>query len=104
MTSVDYNRTKKTERLIKVLPNRILKTTPVFESYWRFAKARQDVFMQRVIGKQGPWTDDPIITAHKFTNTYRASDRVSQYLIRNVIYKGIQSDKEIFFRIISVIL
>ena len=35
---------------------------------------------------------------HKFTNVYRASDRVSQYLIRNVIYKGDQQPREVFFR------
>ena len=45
-----------------------------------------------------PWTDDPIIARHKFTNAYRASDRVSQYLIRNVIYRGDQSPQEVFFR------
>ena len=34
-----------------------------------------------------PWTDDPILQAFKFTNAYRASDRVSQYLISRVIYR-----------------
>jgi hypothetical protein len=29
-----------------------------------------------------PWTSDPIIQVHKFTNAYRAADRVSQYLIK----------------------
>src|SRR5262249_458104 len=33
-----------------------------------------------------------------FTNVYRAADRVSQYLIRNVIYEGEQSCEEVFFR------
>lgn len=36
---------------------------------------------------------------HKFTNAYRAADRVSQFLIRHVIYKGDQSAEEVFFRI-----
>ena len=34
-------------------------------------------------------TDDPILQTYKFTNVYRACDRVSQYLIRNVIYKDL---------------
>ncbi len=40
--------------------------------------------------------------AHKFTNAYRASDRVSQYLIRNVIYRSdLPSDpEEVVFRIL----
>ncbi|MCK9912089.1 putative DNA base hypermodification protein, partial [Microbacteriaceae bacterium K1510] len=49
-----------------------------------------------------PWTSDPIIDAHKFTNAYRASDRVSQYLIRNVIYRPDLPDdpREVCFRIL----
>jgi hypothetical protein len=47
-----------------------------------------------------PWTDDPVLVEHKFTNAYRASDRVSQYLIKRVIYEGEQSPEEVFFRII----
>lgn len=37
-------------------------------------------------GKPGPWTDDPIIQEYKFCNVFRAADRVSQYMIRNVCY------------------
>ena len=35
---------------------------------------------------------------HRFTNAYRASDRVSQFLIQKVLYCGEQSPEEIFFR------
>ncbi len=35
---------------------------------------------------------------YKFTNAYRASDRVSQFLIRHVIYEGEQEPDEIVFR------
>ena len=72
----------------------------VFDTYWRFAAERQSIFFKRLAGFPPPWTDDPILMQHKFTNAYRASDRVSQYLIRNVIYKGDQSPDEVFFRII----
>ena len=63
-----------------------LKPTPVYDTYWRFAAERQRVFFRRLEGLPPPWTDDPILSAYKFTNAYRASDRVSQYLIRHVIY------------------
>ena len=39
-------------------------------------------------GSDSPWTDDSIIQKYNFTNAYRASDRVSQYLIRHVIYEN----------------
>lgn len=79
-----------------------LRVTAVYDTYWRFAAERQKVYMQRVLGKDAPWTTDSIISAHKFTNAYRASDRVSQYLIRNVIYREDlpNSAEEILFRTI----
>ena len=76
------------------------KHTVVYDTFWRFAAERQEVFFRKLEGSGPPWTEDPIIARHKFTNAYRASDRVSQYLIRNVIYKGDPSVTEVFFRII----
>ena len=74
--------------------------TVVYETYWRFAAERQEMFFRKIEGLPAPWTTDPILARHKFTNAYRASDRVSQYLIRNVIYQGDQSTEEVFFRTI----
>jgi len=79
-----------------------LKLTAVYDSYWRFAVERQNVFFRRIENRPPPWTSDPIISEHKFTNAYRASDRVSQYLIRQVIYRDDLSSSpgEVFFRIL----
>jgi len=78
------------------------KTTVVYDSYWRFAALRQEVFFNRIEGKSLPWSEDPILNHYKFTNAYRSADRVSQYLIRNVIYNETLPDspKEILFRIL----
>ncbi len=78
----------------------ILNPTVVYDTYWKLATKRQDVFFKRQKGERGPWTTDSILLKHKFTNAYRASDRVSQYLIKNVIYSGSQDPKELFFRIL----
>lgn len=83
---------------IRLSGGRVLKTTSVFDTYWRFAAERQEMFMRRVLGTMPPWTEDPILSVHRFTNAYRASDRVSQYLIRHVIYEGSQRAEELFFR------
>jgi thymidylate kinase len=72
----------------------------VYDTYWRFAAKRQEVFFKRAYHVLPPWTDDPILSHFKFTNAYRASDRVSQFLIRNVIYQGDQQPDEVFFRTI----
>lgn len=58
----------------------------IYEHYWRFASERQAAFERRVAGLPAPWTDDPILQTFKFCNVYRAADRVSQYMIRNVCY------------------
>lgn len=60
--------------------------TDVFAAYWIFAVRRQQVYFDRIAGIPPPWGSDAIIQNYRFTNCYRASDRVSQYLIRNVIY------------------
>jgi hypothetical protein len=56
--------------------------------------------MRRLSGEAPPWTADKVLASHRFTNVYRAADRVSQYLIRHVLYAGSQADDEIFFRAI----
>lgn len=58
------------------------------------------MYYRRLKGSAAPWTTDPILAAYRFTNTYRAADRVSQYLIREVQYHEQRSQKpeELFFR------
>ena len=78
-----------------------LRPTSVYDTYWEFAVMRQNIFYNRMEDKTFPWTDDEILNTYKFTNAYRASDRVSQYLIRNVIYReGNYTPEDICFRIL----
>ncbi len=74
--------------------------TVVFETYWRFAAERLAMFYRRHTDPNGPWTSDSILKAYRFTNAYRAADRVSQYLIREVQARPDrpQTAREIFFR------
>jgi hypothetical protein len=74
----------------------------VFDTYWKIAAERQKVFFARFYNDPPPWTDDPIINNYKFCNAYRASDRVSQFLIKDVIYSGHKNfnETDIIFRIL----
>lgn len=74
--------------------------TEVFDTFWRFAAERQRIFFARLEGRPSPWSSDEILRTYKFTNAYRAADRVSQYLIRNVIYLGSEDPTEIAFRVL----
>ena len=59
--------------------------------YFYFMQERMNMFWRKCEGKK-VLTDDPILREYKFTNVYRACDRVSQYLISQVIYKDIDND------------
>jgi hypothetical protein len=72
----------------------------VLDAYWRLAHERQAIFFRRLRGEEPPWTEDPILQRFKFCNAYRASDRVSQYLIRNVIYQPGFCCEDSFLRIV----
>jgi hypothetical protein len=74
--------------------------SPVFDAFWRFAVERQQIYFRRVKGAAPPWTTDEVMQSFRFTNAYRAADRVSQYLIRNVIYTGDPSAEEVVFRVL----
>jgi hypothetical protein len=41
-----------------------------------------------------------VLSVHRFTNAYRAADRVSQYLIRHVAYEGDEAVEEVLFRVL----
>ncbi len=91
---------KKTDTRDIVVHGRRLCVTQVFDTYWRFAAERQKAYFLRLAGLL-PCTSDPILAEFKFTNAYRAADRTSQYLIRNIIYTDEQlSAEDTFFRIL----
>lgn len=77
-----------------------LATTGVFDTFWRFAAERLAIYYRRLADDRGPWTNDAILRAYRFTNSYRAADRVSQYLIREVQYhpERSQEPREVFYR------
>jgi alpha-glutamyl/putrescinyl thymine pyrophosphorylase clade 1 len=84
----------------RILSKSQVATTDVFETYWRFAAERQNIFLRRVLGTPPPWSSDPILSRYRFTNAYRVIDRVSQFLIRNVQAAGPQDSRALFFRTI----
>lgn len=79
----------------------------VFDAYWTFAAERQHIYLSRLAGVRAPWSENPILARFKFCNAYRAADRVSQYLIREVVYDNREVDPEdlllriVLFRLFS---
>jgi len=68
----------------------IVPNDATFKYYFYFIQERMNIFWNKY-GDRAFLTKDPILQEFKFTNVYRACDRVSQYLIKNVIYKDLNS-------------
>ena len=81
--------------------NSIVPNDATLKYYFYFIQERMNIFW-RSCEDEAHLTDDPIFQEYKFTNVYRACDRVSQYLIRNVIYKDINkySPEDVLLRIL----
>lgn len=81
--------------------NEIIPNDDVLKYYFYFMQERMNMFWNRCEDKW-PLTHDSILSKYKFTNVYRACDRVSQYLIGNVIYNNIDryTPKDVLLRIL----
>tara|TARA_R110001583_G_C5664263_1_gene409913 strand:+ start:222 stop:1208 length:987 start_codon:yes stop_codon:yes gene_type:complete len=89
---------------MEIVISRKLKKTPVYDAYWKFACERMTIYYKRVSGDDELLTKDDIIKKHKFTNAYRAIDRISQYLIKEIIRPDEDSDRDYSDRIFRILL
>lgn len=77
------------------------KRQEIYDLYWYFACERQNIFLKKLNKMATKLTDDAILKEYKFCNSYRVNDRVSQYLLKNVIYNGKRyNEANMLFRII----
>ena len=74
------------------------KPSAIYSTLWRFASERHRVYLQRVAGQPHPWTRDPVLSTYRFTNAFRAADRVSQYLISMAYSDHDANDDTLFLR------
>lgn len=77
----------------------VARNQEIYDEFWKFAFKRQEVFYNK-LNNILPLTDDSILQQYKFCNAYRVLDRVSQYLLSNVIYKESYSKEDTIFRIV----
>ena len=80
----------------EVIPN-----DTVFQYYFYFIQERMNIFWRKCNGEH-VLTTDPTLRTYKFTNVYRACDRVSQFLIKDVIYANLDkySPEDMLLRIL----
>lgn len=81
--------------------NEVVPNHDILKYYFYFIQERLNIFWNKCEGAD-VLTKDPILKRYKFTNVYRACDRVSQYLIKYVIYKDIDkyTPEDVLLRIL----
>lgn len=72
----------------------------VYPVLWEFASKRHDIYLRRLLGQPYPWTDDPVLSTYKFTNSFRVLDRVSQYFVAMIYSEPTASEESLFLRTI----
>lgn len=66
------------------------------KSYHDFVIERHKIWEQRLIGLPQPWTTDPILASHSFTNVFRVLDYGTQFLLK--MLNNHWGPQEVFFR------
>ena len=54
------------------------------KQFWAMINERHRIFQKKEAGKPKPWTDDPIMRQHKFTNVFRELDRTTIFVRENI--------------------
>lgn len=80
------------------MPIKLPEKSICYDDYWHFAHIRHSRFLNTLNG--APSICDPIVDSYKFTNCYRALDRTSQYLIKNITNKTEHSKEDTLLRIL----
>lgn len=52
--------------------------------FFKYARARHQIYLDRVAGKPRPWTKDPILDTYRFTNVFRELDKTTVWFAENV--------------------
>lgn len=68
-----------------------------------WATEREVIRIKRLNGVQPPWTENPILQRYRFCNVCRRDDRVSQWLLRNVLSKRATfTDPMVFLKLVAI--
>lgn len=69
----------------------------MFTRWVRFVAERHRVYRRRKLERTPPpWTEDPILQAHRFTNVYRELDPGTTYLVREILNAERPEEEKLF--------
>jgi hypothetical protein len=69
----------------------------MLDIFFYYLHERERIRIRRSKGLPGPWTDDPILRAYKFTNVLRIHDRTTQWLLKNWYQPNFEKPHKIQF-------
>jgi hypothetical protein len=69
------------------------------ESLLYFVWEREVIRIVKERGGEKPWTNDPVFEKYKFTNIHRRDDRVSKWIIKEIINLNLK-DKNLWFSLL----
>lgn len=58
--------------------------TPRIKEIAAFMTERQNIYLKRKAGHEGPWTNDPILQKGRFCNIFRENDKVTIWVRENI--------------------
>ena len=64
-------------------------------AYSTFVEARHAAYEARQRGEKPPWTDEPIVASHKFTNVFRILDFGSQFVVTDLIDSELEPEDQL---------
>lgn len=68
--------------------------SPSLALFWHWVRERHRIWYRRYVEKlPPPWTDDPYLGAHRFTNVYRRLDPGTAWLVDHVIQADASADE-----------
>jgi len=80
-------------------PQPTAETVRSTEGLLYFIWEREVIRLTREKGHDAPWTNDPIFSKYKFTNIHRRHDRVSKWIIKEIINLNLK-DKHLWFTLL----
>lgn len=66
------------------------------EIFFRYARERYQIMLDKESGKPAPWSIDPIFNSFRFCNVFREDDKVTKWF-RNNVRNPMRDDPEVLF-------
>lgn len=68
----------------------------MFQLYHDFVVGRHRIWEKRQFGAEPPWTDNPVLRSHKYTNVFRILDPGTQFVMTDLINPELSPEDQLY--------